>query len=293
MKKNALTTIILLTALSTSSLVIGQSSNVWKKYRHDFTVGYGYNTLLATVGEKDNIGLNYMLQRSSFNLSYRYFIFNHFAVRGEFSQLYARKNDKDLNREDRDNLRIDYETSMSEFGAMAEFHFFDETGKSRTGSTSRARGGISRLANIGLSIYAGIAGTYFRPVGEFVGQKVYLKPLNANPGFDLNVDSYPKWNLHFPVGANIRLVLTENWRVGIDAGYRFGIRPYIDNISGVYYDSDIAPEGLPINSWPDYTYAGYVHFDDEQKSIADLKLQSGRMGYFVGMFTVSYRLKTR
>lgn len=293
MKKNALSTIILLTTFSTFNLVIGQSSNVWKKYRHDFTVGYGYNTLLATVGEKDNIGFDYMLQRSSFNLSYRYFIFNHFAIRGEFSQLYARKNDKDLNRDNRDNLRIDYETSMSEFGAIAEFHLFDETGKAQLGKTSRARGGISKLANFGVSVYAGIAGTYFKPVGEFVGQKVYLRPLNDNPGYNLDVSAYPRWNLHFPVGANIRLVLTENWRVGIDAGYRFGIRPYIDNVSGVYYDADIAPEGLPMNSWPDYTYAGYVHFDDERKSISDLQLQSGRQGYFVGMLTVSYRLKTR
>ncbi len=293
MKKNALTTIILLAVFTSINLVNGQSSNVWKKFRHEFTAGYGFNTLLATIGEKDNLGFNYMLQRSSLNLSYRYFILNHFSVRGEFSQLYARKNDKDLNRLDRDNLRIDYKTSMAEFGLLAEFHVFDETGKSRTGRNSRARGGISRMANFGVSVYAGIAGTYFRPIGEFLGNKIYLKPVNGNPGYDMNVESYPNWNLHFPVGANIRLVLTENWRVGIDGGYRFGLRPYINNVSGVYYEANISPEGLPKNEWPDHTFAGYVHFDDQKKSIPDLQLQDGRKGFFVGLITVSYRLKTR
>lgn len=270
-----------------------QGSDAWKRYRHDFTIGYGFNSLLTSIGEKDNIGVAFALQRSSFNVSYRYFLLKNVAVRGGFTQMYCRKNDKDLNRETRDNLRIDYETSMTELSLVGEYHFFDETGKTHKGKTRRARGGITKLAKFGVSVYGGIAGSVFTPKGEYFGNRVYLRPLNDAPGYNTDVNKYARLNIYFPIGTNIRLVVNESWRVGVDLGYRFGVRPYINSVSGVYHEDDISQLGLPATDWPDYRYAGYVHFEDEGQPLSQLSLQKGRFGYFAGLITLSYRLKTR
>jgi len=61
----------------------------------------------------------------------------------------------------------------------------------------------------------------------------------------------------------------------------------------VYYDDDIEDSALPYSELPDARYAGLVHFDDANTSIQELQLQDGRRGYFVGLITLSYRLKTR
>jgi hypothetical protein len=293
MKKNALLFSIFLLFFCLLEKANAQGSDAWKRYRHDFTVGYGFNSLLSSIGEKDNIGLAFALQRSSFNLSYRYFLLKNVAVRGGFSQMYCRKNDKDVNRDSRNNLRMDYETSMSEISLVGEYHFFDETGKSHKGKTRRARGGITRIAKFGVSVYGGVALSLFNPQGEYVGNRVYLRPVNDNPGYDTDVDKYAKFNIYFPVGTNVRWVVSESWRVGVDLGYRFGVRPYVNNVSAVYYEDDVSQVGIPGESWPDYRYAGYVHFADEDKTIEQLTFERGKRGYFVGLITLSYRLKTR
>lgn len=293
MKKNALYSISLISFMLLAQMSFAQGSNAWKRYRHDFTVGYGFNNMLATLGEKDNLGLAFALQRSSMSFSYRYFILNHVSVRAQFAHLYCRKNDKDLNRDSRENLRIDYETSMTEFGFMGEYHLFDETVKAHSGRTSRARGGIARFAKYGVSFYAGVDGAYFRPYGEYLGNRVYLTPVNDNPGYNTNVSYYKNFNIVFPVGTNVRLVLSENWRIGVDLGYRFGFNSYINDESSVYFDKNVNLNSLPSTSWPDSYYAGKVFFGKENQSTSQLSLQSGRRGYFLGLVTLSYRLKTR
>ena len=46
---------------------------LWTKYRHEVSAGYGVNNLFATLGERDNLGVKYILQRSTFNGLYRYY----------------------------------------------------------------------------------------------------------------------------------------------------------------------------------------------------------------------------
>lgn len=269
-----------------------QTSTTWKRFRHDISIGYGYNNLLTTIGEKDNVGFLRALQRSSTSASYRYQILQHFSVRGQFTQMYCRKNDKDLNIVSRENLRIDYETSMTEFGAMAEYHLFDETGRKAFSKQTGVRDRFSKLASLGISFYAGLATSYFRPQAEYLGKRVTLAPVNSNPGYVISDDSYKKVNLFFPIGVNTRLILSENWRVGVDLGYRFGVRSYINDVSSVYFDRQIDQSQLPISNLPDPYYAGSVYFGDENQALSQLSLQSGRKGYFLGLISVSYRIKT-
>lgn len=269
-----------------------RGNTAWERYRHEGSVGYGLNTFLANIGEDDRIGTRFLLQRSSFNASYRYYIFKHVALRGSFTHAYSRKNDKDFVDSTETELRLDYEVTISELAAMVEYHIFDEVNMAsgRSGKVRRARGGMSRGVKTGISIFAGIAVDYMRPFAEYYGDKMILRPYDPNAGFAPPSD-YKRVNIHVPIGAQFRFVLSENWRIGFEACYRLGFRDYIDNVSSVYY---VGENPLAYNSpYTDTQFTGrYVTLSGDNAPVDELAGQSGRSSYFIGMLTLSYRLKS-
>jgi len=290
----ALRTSLLIILMSVFTASYAQRGNTaWKKYRHEISGGYGVNTVFASLGENDKFHFNYVFQRSTMNASYRYFLLKKVAVRGSFTHAFARKNDKEITPgEIRTNARLDYISTISEFGALAEYHFFDETTKGRKGKVRRARGGMSKGVNVGLSLFGGVALDYLRPFGEYYGERVVFKPI-TDPLTVPNNAKYNKMNVHFPVGANLRFVLTENWRVGFEAGYRLGIRNYINGASGVYYvDETVSnPDYQPEEGDLDPQLISTITFEKENAPLDVLVDSRGRKNYFFGLLTVSYRLK--
>lgn len=285
--------LIIVTAVILSDVAQAQRGNsAWEKYKHEVSVGYGFNTFLASIGANDKIGTRFMLQRSTFNASYRYYFMKHFAVRGSFTHAYSRKNDKDIIDPANINMRLDYESTISELGAMFEYHIRDETTMGRSkGKVRRARGGMSKGLDVGVSLFAGAGIDYFRPIAEYYGDRMVLKKYDANAGFTKPED-YRRVHVHFPVGLQTRLVLGESWRLGIEACYRLGLTNYIDNASSVYYaDGNPFPERY--TDYPDKDFAGgYVFMGKETSgAIPSLASQTGRKNYFVALATLSYRIK--
>lgn len=281
--------LFLLTILISGSVFSQRRGNTaWTKYRHEASIGYGVNTLFANLGERDNWGVNYVLQRSVFNGSYRYYALKNLAVRGSISHAYARKNDKGFEVDDSPNTRIDYQATLTEFSAIAEWHFIDETTKGKKKKVRRARGGMSKGLNVGLSLFTGLGMSYLRPYGEYFGEAVEFKPI-TDPLTVPNTDRYNRWNLFFPVGGQARMILTENWRVGLELGYRIGLREYIDNVSGVYYRD---PSVQKLDSYEDPQKVGEITFSKEKAPIADLASETGKRNYFFGLVTLSYRIKS-
>ncbi|MEQ9187114.1 MAG: hypothetical protein RLP15_05215 [Cryomorphaceae bacterium] len=260
----------------------------WKKFQHEVAVGAGVNSVFANLGERDGLGVAYIMQRSTFNGTYRYYFMKHFAARGSISHGYSRKNDKSLKYSDRQNVRLDYISTVTEFAAMGEYHLIDETTKGRKGKVRRSRGGMTKGVNMGLSAFAGVGMSYMRPFGELQGRKMEFKPITT-PLTVPNDDRYKRIHLHIPVGINARLLINEHWRAGIEVGYRLGFRDYVDNVSGVYAVGDFK-NADPFS--PDEKYFGFITFAKEEAPIADLSSDSGRRSYIFGFLTLAYRLKT-
>lgn len=261
-----------------------------RKYRHEASLGYGMNNLFANLGERDKPVAITVFQRSTFNASYRYFFLKNFAARGSFSHGYARKNDKAIPENDvRNNVRIDYAASITEFAGMVEYHIMDETTKGRRGKVRRARGGMSTGLNLGVSVFAGVGLSYFRPYGEYFGDEVVFRPISA-PLTIPNTASYRQLRIHFPVGGQVRIIATENWRVGLEGGYRIGLSDYINNVSGVYYREEGV--GLSDPFAPDPQYVGNITFAKEEAPISQLASESGKRNYLFVLLTLSYRFKS-
>ncbi len=68
--------IVVVCAMSIDSIA-QRGNTAWTKYKHEISVGYGFNTFLASIGANDKIGTRFMLQRSTFNASYRYYLKKH------------------------------------------------------------------------------------------------------------------------------------------------------------------------------------------------------------------------
>ncbi|MEX2597733.1 MAG: hypothetical protein WEC59_12475 [Salibacteraceae bacterium] len=290
MEKKTLGYILFVSLLFCYTASIAQRGNTaWTKYRHEASIGYGMNSVFSGLGERDSPVFNTVFQRSTFNASYRYFVFKNFAARGSFTHAFARKNDKEILDEGRQNVRLDYQSTITEFAAMAEYHLIDETTKGRRGKVRRARGGMSNGLNLGVSFFAGVGITYFRPYAEYFGKEVILRPI-SDPIPVNNRAEYKKTRLHFPVGAQVRIIATENWRVGFEAGYRLGLSDYMDYVSGAYYRN---PEDEVIDQFAeDPQYLGNVTFSKDQAPVSQLVSESGKRNFFFGLLTLSYRFKS-
>lgn len=265
-------------------------NTAWRKYRHEASLGYGMNNLFANLGERDKPVAITVFQRSTFNASYRYFFLKNFAARGSFSHGYARKNDKAIPENDvRNNVRIDYAASMTEFAGMVEYHIMDETTKGRRGKVRRARGGMSTGLNLGVSFFAGVGLSYFRPYGEYFGDAVVFRPI-SDPLQIPNTAEYRQLRVNFPVGGQVRIIASENWRVGLEGGYRIGLSDYINNVSGVYYSEEGV--GLSDPFAPDPQYIGNITFAKEEAPISQLASESGKRNYLFVLLTLSYRFKS-
>ena len=278
--------IIILTILLAVAAKAQKGNQARKKYHHEASIGFGFNSFLASIGDDDKFGTRFLLQRSTVNASYRCFFTKHWAARGSFSHAYSRKNDKTNVDPARINSRLDYEMTLSEFGGMIEYHIFDET----HAELRRARVGISKGPKLGVSLFVGAAVDYMRPYAELFGSKMVLKQYSPNAGF-VSPKDYKKINFHFPVGAQVRLVVAEDWRIGFEAGYRLGVRDYIGNVSTVYY-VDENPQAQN-SDFTDTKFTGeYVTLDKEKAPIGSLASQGGRKNYFFGLMTLAYRIKS-
>jgi hypothetical protein len=49
-----------------------QGNTAWKKYHHE--ASFGFNTFIAAIGENDKPEIPFVLQRSTFNGTYRFFL---------------------------------------------------------------------------------------------------------------------------------------------------------------------------------------------------------------------------
>jgi hypothetical protein len=281
---------ILLVMFAHLALAQRGGNTAWRKFRHEASVGYGVNNLFSQLGERDSPVAITVFQRSTFNASYRYYFMKNFAARASFSHGYARKNDKEIPENGvRNNVRIDYASTLSEMAAMLEYHLMDETTKGRKGKVRRARGGMSKGLNLGVSVFAGAGVSYFRPYGEYFGERVIFRPV-TDPLTIPNDAAYRQTRLHFPIGAQVRILASENWRVGLEGGYRLGLSEYINNVSGVYYLEEDVTLSDPFALDPQYI--GNITFAKEQAPLSQLVSESGKRNYLFVLLTLSYRFKS-
>ena len=89
-------------------------------------------------------------------------------------------------------------------------------------------------------VFVGAGGCTFNPKAPVAGKIQYLQPLGTEGQFIMRGNDNPKsYSLVQPIflggiGAHFRF--SHNWGAGFDAGYRYTLTDYLDDVSGKYPD---------------------------------------------------------
>lgn len=94
---------------------------------------------------------------------------------------------------------------------------------------------FSPYAFAGLSIY------HFNPYTyDTLGKKYYLRPLSTEgEGFLPGVKNYNLTQMGIPIGAGVKLGLSDNISVGVEVGFRKLFTDYLDDVSTNYVDESL------------------------------------------------------
>ncbi len=102
---------------------------------------------------------------------------------------------------------------------------------------------ITPLADHALTpyVFAGVAIYHFNPYTyDTSGSKVYLKPLSTEgEGFVAGRNNYNLTQFAVPIGAGVKLSLTDKINVGLEVGIRKLFTDYLDDVSTTYVDQSL------------------------------------------------------
>ena len=87
-------------------------------------------------------------------------------------------------------------------------------------------------------LFAGVAIYHFDPfTHDSTGRKYYLKPLSTEgEGFISGRNNYSLTQFSIPLGAGVKMPLSDNITVGFEVGYRKLFTDYLDDVSTTYVD---------------------------------------------------------
>lgn len=217
-----------------------RSSNYWRQYRNEISFGVGASNTLTELGGRDQVGSNFIWDleltqtKYSLSLSYRYFVKQNIAVRAGLFYAMVSGDDKLTNDPVRRDRNLNFKSPIAELSVVGEYHLLNE----RAGHRYRLKGAKGQKSfAIGTYVFGGIGAFYFDPRALDTG--VRLKPLHTEgQGLDGGPKQYSSINLAFPVGIGFRYSINTQWRLGLQGGYRFTTTDYLDDVSGVGYNTD-------------------------------------------------------
>jgi opacity protein-like surface antigen len=143
-------------------------------------------------------------------------------------------------------------------------------------------------------IFAGVAAFHFNPYTlDSAGSKVYLQPLGTEgQGFYLGRKKYSLTQLSIPFGGGVKLALSDNINLRIEAGLRKLFTDYLDDVSTTFADEDelrahngqlavdYAFRGDDLNHSRAYPGEGIARGNPKSKDF-----------YYTGGITLSFRLQ--
>lgn len=90
-------------------------------------------------------------------------------------------------------------------------------------------------------VFAGISRFSFNPYSnDTLGRKVYLQPLSTEgQGFYQDRKKYQLSQFSIPFGGGLRFSLSDNMRLGVEAGLRKTNTDYLDDVSTTYVDQSL------------------------------------------------------
>ena len=195
----------------------GQSAWSWQRQSHvSISFGIGSSSYYGELKESD-FGIDFSRAFTG-GVSYRFTDF--ISLRGELTYYRISGTDSDNGPESSlYNRNLSFEANNFELSGQAVFNLYPED----IGYIKKSF--LNPIAFIGLGI------TTQSPKAEINGQKFSLRSLQTEGV------SYNAIAVVIPFGVGVKLNVSKNINIGIEAGYRYTFTDYLDDVSSVYVDN--------------------------------------------------------
>ncbi len=143
-------------------------------------------------------------------------------------------------------------------------------------------------------LFAGVAMYHYDPYTfDSTGAKCFLKPLSTEgEGFVVGRSNYKLTQFALPVGAGVKLSLSDNVNVGLEVGYRKLFTDYLDDVSATYVDgaqllTNRGAKALELSYRGDELKNGNMNYPPSGQKRGSPQAKDA---YFFSMLTLSFRL---
>jgi hypothetical protein len=214
MNKAAFGGVIIL--LAASSLANAQSFYASKRERSIIlTGGLGVSTYLGDMANRTAIPN----ANPNINAGLQYYFTHRMSARVELNWFTFAGDDKDATGGGRNVRNLSFQSSNFELSAVGEVNLFSHGDR------------YYRRPNFNVYGFAGIGLLYFNPKTTYQGKSVALQPLQTEGV------SYNLVTMVVPYGLGIRLKVTPQFNLAVEAGFRKAFTDYLDDVSTVYLDN--------------------------------------------------------
>lgn len=179
-----------------------------------------------------DFGFQYI--RQSAGLFYKYNFTYYKAVRIFANYAHVGYDDKFSSNYFHRQRNLNFKSNIFEFGAMAEFHFFQYT----IGDYDYR---FTPYVALGASIF------YFDPYTTLDNKKYLLRPLGTEgQGYDEYKDRrYKNYAFALPIGAGFKFWLSKGLTLGFEIVNRYTTTDYLDDVSTTYVGIDKFQDNTP------------------------------------------------
>jgi len=217
-------------------------AQLWKQMRYEVTYGFGASNYLGELGGADQIGTNqfkdleYSMTRYVVSGGLRYRMLKWLSVKGSLQLGMVRGDDQLTSEPSRNYRNLSFKSPIYELAVQFEASILKE----QLGRIYRLPGAKGyRWTRYSIYPFAGIAGFYMNPKGEYNGVWYELQPLaTEGQGTFETRTKYSRFQVAIPLGLGFKYGFSEKMSISFEYGLRKTFTDYIDDVSTTYVHED-------------------------------------------------------
>jgi len=195
----------------------------WKMLRHEAALGIGSTNVYGDLGGAPNAtnllfirDITFKNTRPSIYTALRYKLDPKMALKFNLDYGYSRNEDfNDSRNEQRQFISI---TNLIEASVQYEFYFLQEERRLKSAAMFNRRGMVNNYSTIGAYVFAGVGGV------------VYWSELDVERRLYDIYKPETGVTLALPIGVGLKYVLSDQWMLGWELGYRHTLSDFLDGI---------------------------------------------------------------
>jgi hypothetical protein len=182
-----------------------------------FTGGLGTSTYLGDLANRTIVPD----ADPNINIGLQYYFNNRISARAEVNWFAIGGDDKDATGGGRSVRNLSFQSSNFELSAVGMVNLFSHGDR------------YYRRPNFNVYGFAGMGLLYFNPKATYLGTSYALQPLKTEGV------TYSLITPVVPFGLGLRIKVTPQFNISIEAGWRKTFTDYLDDVSNVYIDNNL------------------------------------------------------